>query len=244
MQFSEWKNYFLQNRSHFSGIDFDEPDQLTPEEKKLITASLQQFQRGEHSEGKHLFAFAKKFPDPAYLECIRLFIPEEQLHARVLKRFMEKHAIPVIRGHWIDGMFRWLRKLAGIENTVRVLLVAETIAKVYYKGLQEATGSPLLKQICQQILADEEQHIRFQCDALRVFHRRKSVAARFFTWFWQWTLMTGTILVVWPYHKKVLRQGGYYFGKFFLENLLVFSEAERSIRQKEPDFLQEKILTA
>jgi hypothetical protein len=244
MQFNEWKNYFLQNRSHFAHIDFEAPDCLTAEEKTLIASSLQQFQRGEHSEGKHLFAFAKKFPDPAYLECIRLFIPEEQMHARVLERFMKRYAIPVIKGHWVDGVFRALRKMAGIENTVRVLLVAETIAKVYYGGLYHVTGSALLKKICAQILSDEEQHIRFQCDALRVFHQQKSFFSRFFTWWWQWILMTGTILVVWWHHKKVLKKGGYYFGRFFLENLLVFSAAERSIRQKETGLLRKEIIAA
>lgn len=208
----------------------------------MIAASLQQFQRGERSEGKHLFAFAKKFPDPAYLACIRLFIPEEQKHANVLARFMKKHDIPVIESHWVDGVFRRLRKLAGIENTVRVLLVAETIAKVYYKGLYQATGSVVLKKICAQILLDEEQHIRFQCDALQFFFRRKTFLSRLFTWLWQWILMTGTILVVWWHHKKVLLKGGYYFGKFFLENLLVFSEAERSIREKAPGFMEKETM--
>src|SRR6476620_3746422 len=95
---------------------------------------------GYNSEGKHLYSFAKRFPDPGYLECIRLFIPEEQMHAKVLAKFMKKHDIPQIKNHWTDSVFRWLRKLAGIENTVRVLLVAEIIAKVYYKGLKQATG--------------------------------------------------------------------------------------------------------
>jgi hypothetical protein len=244
MQFSQWKNYFDQNRDHFTDINFDEPDTLRPEEKKLIFSSLQQFQSGEHSEGRHLFAFAKKFPDKEYLECIKLFIPEEQAHARVLGLFMKKHDIPRIKKHWVDGVFRRLRKLAGIENSVRVLLIAEIIAKVYYRGLQNATGSILLQKICAQILRDEDQHIDFQCDVLKIFYARKSFFHRLFIRGWQWMLMLGTIGVVWFYHRKVLVKGGYYFGKFLLQTMLVFSEAEHQIMDKNAVLLNKKIITA
>jgi hypothetical protein len=244
MQFNEWKEYFLQNRTHFSGLDFTAEDQLTDEEKKIISSSIQQFQNGENSEGKHLYSFAKRFPDPDYLECIRLFIPEEQMHAKVLGKFMRKHDIPLIKSHWVDGVFRWLRKLAGIENTVRVLLVAEIIAKVYYKGLRQATGSELLKKICTQILSDEEQHILFQCHALRKLHHSKNLFHRFVVRSFQRVLMLGTIVVVWHYHKAVLRKGGYYFGRFCLENLLIYSEAERIIMKKELQFVDRKVMIA
>jgi hypothetical protein len=235
MQFNQWKEYFLQNRRHFSDIDFDADDQLTDQEKKIIFSSIQQFQIGEN---------AKRFPDPGYLECIRLFIPEEQMHAKVLSKFMKRHDIPLIKSHWTDSVFRWLRKLAGIENTVRVLLVAEIIAKVYYKGLRQATGSELLKKICTQILADEEQHILFQCDALRSLHHQKNFFHRFVVRAWQRVLMVGTIVVVWRYHKKVLQKGGYYFGRFFLENLLIYSEAERIIMKKEMQFVDKRVMIA
>jgi hypothetical protein len=244
MQFNEWKEYFLQNRAHFTDLDFNTEDQLTEEEKRIIFSSIQQFQNGENSEGKHLYSFAKRFPDPKYLECIRLFIPEEQMHAKVLGKFMKKHGIPLIKSHWVDRVFRSLRKLAGIENTVRVLLTAEIIAKVYYKGLRQATGSELLKKICTQILYDEEQHILFQCDALRALHQNKNLFHRFILKSWQRILMLGTIVVVWHYHKEVLRKGGYYFGRFFLENLLIYSEAERLIMKKDMQVIGKKVMMA
>lgn len=169
MNYTEWEIYFQQNQVHFRDIDFTAPDELGPDERSIIYSSLQQFQRGENSEGKHLFAFAKTNPDPAYLRCIGLFIREEQSHARVLGAFMDKHNITRIKNHWVDGVFRWLRKSAGLENTIRVLLTAEIISKIYYVGLCKTTGSSLLKKICNQILKDEDQHIAFQCDTLNPF---------------------------------------------------------------------------
>ncbi len=233
MLFNQWKQYFLQNRHHFSHIDIDRPDMLTEKDKKLITSSLQQFQRGEHSEGKHLYAFAEKFGDQDYLDCIRLFIPEEQRHAMVLSAYMKKYNIPLLRGHWVDNVFRKLRKLAGIENTVRVLLVAEIIAKVYYQALCRATSSALLQDICIQILQDEDQHIRFQSDALRFFQQRKTLAGRILLSCWQFVLMMGTILVVWWYHRKVLYKGGYSFSRFMKDTMSIYFEADRYIQKRE-----------
>jgi len=243
MNYTEWEDFFKQNQVHFRDIDFAAPDELSGDEKAIIHSSLQQFQRGENSEGKHLFAFAKTNPDPAYLRCISLFIREEQTHARVLGIFMDKHNIPRIKKHWVDGVFRFLRKSAGLENTIRVLLTAEIISKVYYVALRNATGSSLLKQICTQILKDEDQHIAFQCDTLNPFYRQKSFIGKLFTRTWHFTLMTGTILVVWLHHQKVLKKGGYRFRTFFYSTLKVFFDAESDIKRKEFRITKKKMVS-
>ena len=234
MHYSDWKNYFELNKVHFSDIQWNQQDYLTSEEKQLISASIQQFQKGENSEGKHFYAFAKTFPEPLYLECIKLFIAEEQTHAEVLGKFMHKHGIPTIKKHWVDGCFRWLRKLADLENSVTVLVTAEIIAKVYYNALMNCTGSMLLKRICLQILKDEDQHIIFQCYALSYFYLRKNGVRRFITRSFHFVLMVGTIVLVWMYHKRILIKGGYSFNKFLSETLSIFFEAEEIMKNKKP----------
>ena len=67
MEFKIWKEYFRHNQNHFANIDFIGHDCLSMEERSVISSSLQQFQKGESSEGRHLFAFAKQFEDPEYL---------------------------------------------------------------------------------------------------------------------------------------------------------------------------------
>jgi len=227
-----WKNYFISNRSHFEDINWNIPVQLSQKEIKLITSSLQQFQKGEQSEGKHFFAFAKTFPDPLYLEIIRLFIQEEQTHARVLGRFMDREGIPRIQQHWVDNIFRWLRKLADLENTITVLITAEIIAKIYYKALKNATGSTVLQQLCDQILRDEDQHIAFQSYTLNIFFWKKGRIRKFFSRGWHQILMAGTILIVWFDHRNVLKAGGYSFSIFFMETMLVFLESDKLIRKQ------------
>ena len=244
MEFKIWKEYFRQNQNHFANIAFDGHECLSMEERSIISSSLQQFQKGESSEGRHLFAFAKQFEDPEYLECIRLFIREEQKHAAVLAAFMHKFQIPLIKGHWVDRVFRWLRKAGGIQNTVSILLIAEIIAKVYYRALHNATECDLLKKICLQILRDEEEHIRFQCDLLNKFHRRQSSLTNFLSGSFQLFLMTGTILVVWWYHRKVLKQGGYYSGRYFFETLSIFFEAGQQIKNRNSFTRKRKMIAA
>jgi hypothetical protein len=58
MHFQYWFNYFKDNQIHFDHIDWSADDKLTEKEKQLITSSIQKFQMGEHSEGKHFLAFA------------------------------------------------------------------------------------------------------------------------------------------------------------------------------------------
>ena len=233
MDFSYWKNYFKLNSDHFRDIDWGQDDRFTQKEKEIISSSLQQFQKGEQSEGKHFFSFAKTFPDPLYLETIRLFIREEQTHAYVLGKFMDMKNIARIKSHWVDNIFRWLRKLADLENTVTVLITAEIIAKVYYKALKNATGSILLKQLCEQILKDEDQHIAFQSHTLNLFYTKKGKFRKFLNRTWHQILMTGTICVVWFGHRNVLKAGGYSFATFFMETMLVFLESEKTIRKHE-----------
>jgi hypothetical protein len=230
MDCASWRKYFEINKSHFSEIDWTTEDHLTDRERKIISSSIQQFQKGENSEGKHFFAFAKTFHDPLYLECIKLFIGEEQTHAMVLGRFMEKHHIEKIGQHWVDGCFRWLRKFAGLENSVTVLVTAEIIAKVYYKALMLSTNSTLLRRICLQILKDEDQHIIFQSCALNYFYARKNLTRKFLTRGFHFTLMLVTIGIVWIYHRKVFRTGKYNFNRFFNETLSIFFEAEEIVK--------------
>jgi len=232
MEYSYWKEHFERNQSHFKHINWEEPDELTEREKTLIKRSIQQFQHGENSEGKHLFQFARTMNNEEYMQSIRLFIKEEQTHAKVLARFMDKYNIEKIKGHWVDGVFRWLRKLLSLENSVIVLLTAEIISKVYYDALSNATGSGLLQKICAQVLQDEDQHIAFQCYTLSHFHKRKNWLSRFLSRTWHLFLMTGTIFVVWWHHKKVLKKGGYYFSRFFFQTMLVFLNVDELIKNK------------
>jgi hypothetical protein len=231
MDFPAWRLYFQGNKNHFSHINWKEGAVLTDHEKKIVQLSLQKFQRGEHSEGKHFLKFAASLNDSEYLEAVKLFIKEEQDHAAVLGKFMLLNSIPRLEKDWVDGTFRFLRKLAGLEGTVTVLLTAEIIAMVYYKALASAAGSLLLKELCRQILKDEIKHLEFQSYTLRVIYSNKPVVKVIFSRLLHVVLMAGTIGVVWFDHRKVLKAGGYSFAGFFSAVWLEFRKCAGMMRR-------------
>ena len=91
----------------------------------MVARSIQQFQLGEWARGRGLWRRASAHPilgnDPSFLPALELFIAEEQNHSRMLGKFLYRKGIPRLNRHWLDGIFRRLRKLAGLEACVAVL---------------------------------------------------------------------------------------------------------------------------
>lgn len=189
--------------------------ELTAAERHTIRASIQEFQLGEQSEGRHLTQaardHARRSGDTAYFPAMQLFIREEQHHAALLGRFMDGAGIARVRQTWVDSVFRKLRRFAGLELSICVLLTAEIIAKVYYHALFGATGSPALRAICQRILEDETGHVQFQSERLAILRRSRGRPWIQAATLLQKLLFAGAVLVVWRRHKAVLEAGGYSF---------------------------------
>jgi hypothetical protein len=217
-----WTDYFVNNRENLMPIDWDTSYKLTPQERKAILASLQQFQLGESSEGNHLIRLAKAYMqhsgDTDYLPALKLFITEEQRHARDLAHFMQQQDLPCLQQHPVDRIFRFLRRAINLELAIVVLLSAEIIAVSYYKALHDATQSPTLRDICRQILRDEIQHIEFQMNTLAKLRDRRSLLAQWIIHQAQRLLFAGTVIIVWIGHWTVYKAGGFSFAKFIQVN--------------------------
>ncbi len=230
MHYQPWAEYFERHTGHFNHIDFDAADELTLDELRLIKTSIRQFQRGEHSEGKHLMQYAKEQTaftgDDSYERAIYWFIREEQRHAMVLGKFMEVHGIRKLTNDPVDNVFRAMRRYLGFEQSITTLLTAEIIALVYYRGLHRATHSKLLQAICTQILLDEELHINFQCETLKDITAGRSPIVGLMARAWQRFLLLGTVVVVYSQHRRVLKAGGFGFRSF---GVACFKALERSI---------------
>ncbi|MFK7970791.1 MAG: ferritin-like domain-containing protein [Bacteroidia bacterium] len=218
-EFNTWTQYFATNAATPVAIDWDDEYQLSPDEYDRIYTSIRIFQRGEYSEGKHLMSKAKQAvkegAPSTYIDALTLFIREEQRHAMILGRFMKNQQMPVIRQHWVDDIFRAMRRPLGLGGSILVLTVAEMVALAYYKALREATDSQILKRICDQIMWDEPNHLRFQASGLRMCLRHKpswwAPTGRFLQKF----LLAGTLALVWFQHTNVFRSGGYTFSKLW-----------------------------
>lgn len=222
--FKKWYYYFLGNLDHMELVNFHTAPCLQEEEKKLIWSSIQQFQKGENSEGKHLIHHAKNYQQDDYVAAIKLFIKEEQMHAQLLGLFMKMEGIPKIKKHWIDSGFRWIRNLMGLELSITVLVTAEIIAAVYYRGLKGATKSGLLAQICNRLLKDEEKHLEFQAYAIAHINRHAVFITRLIKKWLHLALLIFTMILVWQYHKNVLKKGGFNFLKFSKTGVGIFDQ--------------------
>ncbi len=215
----EWLTYFRTNATSLLEIPWDCGAEISDDERSAIAGSVQEFQLGESSEGRHLLRAAHEYAfrtgDHDYAHALRLFIAEEQRHARELGRFLTLAGVPLKRWTWPDQVFRWLRHRAGLEVSIAVLVTAEVIAKVYYRALRDATGSRVLRRLCDQILSDEVEHVRFQTQRLAMIRSGRSARYLAAAHGLQRFLFAGTCLVVWCKHARALRAGAMGFRAFW-----------------------------
>lgn len=216
---TQWREYFAGNLEGASLLTCQTRVTLSLHERQAIIKSIQAFQLGESSEGLHLYhravEYGQQTGDVQYVEAIKLFIREEQRHAQYLARFMGLANIPLSPNIFIDGVFRTLRQLAGLECSVSVLITAEIIAKIYYRALHDATQSDFLKVICRQVLSDEKMHVRFQAERLAIIRKQRRKLPLLITNFLQRFLFAGTVLVVWMKCGDTLRAVDYTATSFF-----------------------------
>jgi hypothetical protein len=169
-----------------------------------IVRSVQRFQVGESGDGANLIA---KAGDGDYGTAVKLFVAEEQNHARLLANLLEAAGAPTIASHWSDAVFVRLRRALGLRLELLVLLVAEVIALTYYRALRDGTDDPLTTDVAGRILADEQRHVPFHR------HRLGRVGLG-----WR-ILLTGTAVVVALDHGSALRQLGMTRRRFIAETL-------------------------
>ena len=199
---ASWVSYFRENATAERQIDWSDFPALAPAEARAIARSMAAFQKGEDGTGRRFLQraaeYARQAKDADYLQAVRYFVAEEQRHAAELGRFLDLAGLPRAKFVGTDKVFRSLRGMAGLELIVRVLLTAETLAKVYYSALRAATAHPTLRQLCRQILRDEVAHVEFQAQRLAILSRARwpsrwmrQILHRFFyycvaVWVW-WT---------------------------------------------------------
>jgi hypothetical protein len=230
-----WSAYFEHNAVNQMPIDWHDTYRLTEEERGQIADSVQQFQLGESSEGRHVLTLAQQYVessgDDQYLPALKLFIKEEQRHSQYLARFMKSQDIPLAKSDPVDNVFRFLRHVFNLELSIMAMLTAEIIAVPYYRSLHDVTASLLLRQICRQLLRDEIQHFQFQLDTLSQLRQNRSSVGIALTHAVHGVLFIGAVLVVWQQHRAVLTAAGSSFRTFWQVNWGYFRHLVTTRRQ-------------
>ncbi|GHB36023.1 hypothetical protein GCM10010377_28690 [Streptomyces viridiviolaceus] len=163
--FAKWSRRFEDERErrHAQGDpDWGRGATLHP----AVWASVQRFQVGEDGDGANLVGKADRAGDADYARAVRLFVAEEQNHARLLAGLLAAGGMPTLTGHWSDTAFVRLRRLMGLRLELLVLMIAEVVALRYYRALRDGTRDPLTSEVAGRILSDEQRHVPFHCERL------------------------------------------------------------------------------
>lgn len=208
-----WLNHFEYHAEQPRGAPGGSLNALRREERRLIARSLATFQLGEQSDGAGLLRAACRFAAAHDAELLpritELFIREEQRHARLLREFMEEHGIGTKCRHWTDAVFRRVRRLAGFELYLHVLITAELIGNVYYRALESVTGCQRLRVLCRTLLADELAHVGYESELILELRARKSAGLQTLMRAAHRVFFCGAVCAVWVSHRAVLRHAGY-----------------------------------
>jgi hypothetical protein len=225
----DWLAYFERNRASRMEIPWERGIAVEPDLRVALIHSLRRFQVGEQGDGNHLKRGAAATGDPAYVATIALFIQEEQEHARLLARLLQGMDAQLLRKHWSDTCFIILRRLASLHLELLVLLIAELIAKRYYRALYEGIDDLVLKAAFAQILHDENGHVAFHCDYLRQAFSPLPAPVRFLICINWRLLFRGVCAIVMLDHRTVLRATHVSFGAFWRDCGSLFDEAAACI---------------
>ncbi|MFJ4619919.1 ferritin-like domain-containing protein [Streptomyces sp. NPDC088812] len=175
--FAEWTRRFEDERERRRAQgdpDWGQGATLHP----AVWAGIQRFQVGEDGDGANLVGTADRAGDPDYAQAVRLFVAEEQNHARLLARLLAAGGKPTLTGYWSDTVFVRLRRLMGLRVELLVLMIAEVVALRYYRALREGTDDPLTADVAGRILSDEQRHVPFHCERLHASLAELPRAAR------------------------------------------------------------------
>jgi hypothetical protein len=234
---AQWLDHFRRSAANRRPIPWEKGTGVSDAELALLVRSLQSWQRGESSDGSHLRAAAARFAeqtgDHVFPEVADLFVREEQGHGELIGRFLDLAGAGRLQRDWGDRIFRGLRHCqCDLESWTTPVLVAEILALVYYDAVRRATSSPVLRAICEQLLADEVSHVRFQGERFAALWRGRSPLRRRLALAGQRALFLAGVLTVWVGHRHVLRAGGYDWRHYWRS---AWVHAQRAWARMDPD---------
>jgi hypothetical protein len=226
-----WLDYFERKREQdpWRSIAWEEGLNVEATLRGPLIRSLQRFQVGETGDGAHLAKNAARTGDKSYLRAIQLFVEEEREHAEILERILGALDAPLLDRHWSDTVFVALRRVMGLRTELMILLIAEMIARRYYRALLEGTRDPVLRDAFTQILRDEAGHVTFHGDYLRSRFVNIPAPVRSSIRFgWKGLFRLVCIVVMWD-HRAVLRATRVSPPEFWRDCGIIFDSTARHI---------------
>lgn len=231
MTFDAWLTYFERNPARQARldaeIDWTRPTPLTGPSRAAIARSLQRFELGESGDGEVLLAKAERAGDPTYVAALRLFVAEEQRHSALFGTALDHLAARHLTTHWSDTAFTALRRALGLRTELALFLVAEVVALQYFTVLRDGCPDEPIARMAVRILADEEEHVRFQVQRLHEGFAGSGPLVRRGAQLLWWVVAVGAAGVVALDHGLALRVCGTRPVTLFGRALRSFAAASR-----------------
>ena len=224
-----WLNYFQHNRTICPAVPWEHGIEIEPYLREPLIRSLQKFQLGESGDGRHLRKHAARTGDTVYAAAIDLFVKEEQEHSRLMAGVLGLLDAPLLKSHWTDNCFVFMRHFFGLHQELMVLLLPEMIAKRYFWTLHNATRDPVLRAIFSQIAQDEEGHLAFHIEYLRQAFAGMSFMNRIGAQVIWRILFRATCIAVMIDHRSILAAVGVRHRDFWKSCGEIFDEVAAGI---------------
>ncbi|MCN9244033.1 ferritin-like domain-containing protein [Streptomyces sp. RY43-2] len=232
--FAKWTRRFEDERERRNAQgdpDWERGARLHP----AVWAGIQRFQVGEDGDGANLVAKADEAGDADYARAVRLFVAEEQNHARLLARLLAAGGVRTVTGHWTDTAFVRLRRLMGLRLELLVLMIAEFVALRYYRALRDGTDDLLTSDVAGRILSDEERHVPFHCARLHasIAELPRAIRRPVMT-LWRLLLLAVSVVVA-ADHGRALRRLGVPRLRFVSDVMTSSAEVVSAVLEPRPD---------
>ena len=97
--------------------------------------------------------------DPAYVQALRLFRVEKQVHGELVGRLAGRVARR-------PGLFLRVGPVLGVRYTLSAILLADLIDLTSFAMLRRTTTNPTLSSVCDVVLHDKSAHVAFLAERL------------------------------------------------------------------------------
>jgi hypothetical protein len=140
----------------------------------------------------------------------------------------------LLRHHWSNSCFVFLRRLLGLEEELLILLIPEMIAQRYFRALREGTTDPALRAVFERIVRDEDGHVAFHVAFLRQRFAALPLARRILLRAGWRIIFRGACAVVMLDHCAALRAVRVPLAVFWWDCGLIFDEVAAALFRRAP----------
>ncbi|MFI9508511.1 ferritin-like domain-containing protein [Nocardia sp. NPDC052566] len=223
-----WLAEFLMAATYRAKQDEPQWHSMGPLPRALV-ASLRRRHIGAGSGGADLLAKSTSSGDHDYVAALRLFVAEQDNHARLLARLLTTGGAMPLRGHWSARLFTRLRRALGFRTELMALLIAEVVAVRYYRALRDGSTDPVLVEVARRIHSDAVRHIDFHVARLRAEFAGRGIVTRNSVRAFCWLLLAAAMAVLAVEHGRALRHLRVTRRDFATDTVLLFRAVLRRV---------------